>query len=214
MTAAGGPPPAGAVVVAGGRSRRMGRDKAWLPLAGEPLLARVAGVVAEACAPVVVVGAPGRALPPLPPGVEVLEDPPARAGEGPLPAVLTGLEALAARGVAVAYLGAVDAPRLTSAHVRFVLARLHAAGPEVDAALPTTGVDEAARSHPLAAAVRVVAVRDRAARLVAGGERRLRRLLAAPLRVAPVAEAALPDPGAIAPCNTPEDWARLTGAGS
>ncbi|MGA2544104.1 MAG: molybdenum cofactor guanylyltransferase [Verrucomicrobiota bacterium] len=29
-----------AVILAGGRSRRMGRDKAWLPVNGEPLLAR------------------------------------------------------------------------------------------------------------------------------------------------------------------------------
>ena len=36
-----------AVILAGGKSIRMGRDKAWLPLDGQPLLARQIAVVRE-----------------------------------------------------------------------------------------------------------------------------------------------------------------------
>ena len=36
-----------AVILAGGQSRRMGRDKAWLPLDGQPLLARQIELVRE-----------------------------------------------------------------------------------------------------------------------------------------------------------------------
>jgi molybdenum cofactor guanylyltransferase len=36
-----------AVILAGGKSTRMGRDKAWLPLDGQPLLARQIAVVRE-----------------------------------------------------------------------------------------------------------------------------------------------------------------------
>lgn len=44
-------------VLAGGRSSRMGRDKALLPLEGEPLALRVAAVLrAAGCAPVALVG--------------------------------------------------------------------------------------------------------------------------------------------------------------
>lgn len=44
-------------VLAGGLSRRMGRDKATLPVDGVPMAARVAQVLAEAgCAPVTLVG--------------------------------------------------------------------------------------------------------------------------------------------------------------
>jgi len=46
------------VVLCGGGSRRMGRDKAWIEVEGQPLLVRVAERVAAACDPVFL--APGR----------------------------------------------------------------------------------------------------------------------------------------------------------
>ena len=36
-----------AVILAGGRSSRMGQDKAWLPIDGQPLLARQISLVRE-----------------------------------------------------------------------------------------------------------------------------------------------------------------------
>ncbi|GIU91506.1 MAG: molybdenum cofactor guanylyltransferase [Acidimicrobiia bacterium] len=44
------------VVLAGGRSRRMGRDKAWVEVGGRPMLHVVAGVLAEVADRVMVAG--------------------------------------------------------------------------------------------------------------------------------------------------------------
>ena len=45
----------GGIVLCGGQSRRMGRPKAWLPFAGETMLARVVRLLSEAVSPIVVV---------------------------------------------------------------------------------------------------------------------------------------------------------------
>jgi hypothetical protein len=70
------------IVLAGGRSSRMGAPKAGLDWHGSTLLGHVVGVVGRGAGPVVVVRAPGQALPALPAGVRVVED--AREGRGPL----------------------------------------------------------------------------------------------------------------------------------
>ncbi|MCA1831503.1 MAG: molybdenum cofactor guanylyltransferase [Actinobacteria bacterium] len=44
-----------AAIMAGGKSKRMGQDKAWIELDGEPLIARVAGVLATVADEVLVV---------------------------------------------------------------------------------------------------------------------------------------------------------------
>jgi molybdopterin-guanine dinucleotide biosynthesis protein A len=44
-----------AAIMAGGKSTRMGQDKAWIELDGEPLIARVASVLAEVADEVIVV---------------------------------------------------------------------------------------------------------------------------------------------------------------
>ena len=41
----------GGIVLCGGRSRRMGRPKAWLPFAGEVMLPRVVRLLSEVVAP-------------------------------------------------------------------------------------------------------------------------------------------------------------------
>ncbi|HRC61654.1 MAG TPA: NTP transferase domain-containing protein, partial [Dehalococcoidia bacterium] len=56
-------PRTAAIVLAGGRSRRMGRDKAALVLRGRSLLQRALDAVGAVVDEIVVVGAPGRALP-------------------------------------------------------------------------------------------------------------------------------------------------------
>lgn len=68
------------VILCGGASRRMGRPKAWLDWAGEPLLIRVVRTVAVACDQVVVAAGPGQDLPTLPEGVLVVRDSVAHAG--------------------------------------------------------------------------------------------------------------------------------------
>ena len=44
-----------AAIMAGGKSRRMGQDKAWIELDGEPLIKRVASVLAQVADEVIVV---------------------------------------------------------------------------------------------------------------------------------------------------------------
>lgn len=133
------------IVLVGGRSTRMGRPKATLEWHGSTLARRVTGIVARAVdGPVVVVRAPGQALPSLPAAAEVVED--EVEGRGPLQGLATGIEALAERAE-LAYVSSTDVPFVHPAFVRRVLA---AVGPDVDVALPEVG----GYRQPLAAAYR------------------------------------------------------------
>jgi molybdopterin-guanine dinucleotide biosynthesis protein A len=136
---------AAGIVLAGGRSSRMGTPKAALEWHGSTLLRRITGIVARGVdGPVVVVRAPGQALPPLPESVEVVED--AREGRGPLEGLAAGLAALDGRADA-AYASSTDAPLLHPAFIRRVVSALDA---DVDVVLPRAG----GFPHPLAAAYR------------------------------------------------------------
>ena len=133
------------IVLAGGRSTRMGEPKAALEWHGSTLLRRVSGIVGRAVGgPVVVVRAPGQALPPLPAGVEITED--AREGRGPLQGLAAGLAALDGRAD-VAFLSSTDVPFLHPAFVRRVVAAL---GDDTDVVLPHAR----GFAQPLAAAYR------------------------------------------------------------
>lgn len=133
------------IVLAGGRSTRMGTPKAALEWHGSTLLRRVTGIVERGVdGPVLVVRAPGQALPALPDAVEVVED--AREGVGPLQGIAAGLAALEDRAEA-AYVSSTDAPLLHPAFVRSVLARLDDG---VDVVLPHAR----GFAQPLAAAYR------------------------------------------------------------
>ncbi len=135
---------AAGIVLAGGRSTRMGRPKAALEWHGSTLLHRVAGIVARAVdGPVIVVRAPGQTLPPLPDGVELVDD--AREGRGPLQGLAAGLEAVGDRADR-AYVSSTDVPLLHPAFVGAVIAA--AARDDVDVALPVAH----GYRHPLAAA--------------------------------------------------------------
>ena len=135
----------GGIVLAGGRSSRMGTSKAALEWHGSTLLRQVCGLVERSVeGPVVVVRAPGQALPELPSSIEVVED--AREGRGPLQGLAAGLAALSERATA-AYVSSTDVPLLHPAFVKRVVGAL--AG-EVDVALPQAG----GFPHPLSAAYR------------------------------------------------------------
>lgn len=95
--------PLSGVLLAGGASRRMGRDKAWLELDGEPLAVRVLRVLDEVCDDVVVASGDGRRLGALG-RLQVCD---VDEGAGPLAGLVAGLEA--ARHELVAVL-AVDLP--------------------------------------------------------------------------------------------------------
>ena len=147
---------AAGIVLAGGRSSRMGRPKAALEWHGSTLLRRVVGLVGRGVdGPVVVVRAPGQALPALPDDVEVVED--AREGRGPLQGLAAGLAAVRDAAPA-AYVSSTDVPLL---HPRFVRRVLAALDDDVDVVLPHA----AGFPHPLAAAYRTTLV-DAVARLI------------------------------------------------
>jgi molybdopterin-guanine dinucleotide biosynthesis protein A len=141
---------AAGLVLAGGRSSRMGVPKAALEWHGSTLLRRTCGVLQRAgLQPVVVVRAPGQALPPLPADVEVVDDP--REGLGPLQGMAVGLTALADRAD-VAFVCSTDLPFLHAELVRRVLRPFSQPvdGEALDVVLPV------ARGYPqpLAAAYR------------------------------------------------------------
>lgn len=123
----------GAVLLCGGASRRMGRAKALLPWHGTTMLEYVAGTLAGVVDEIVVVSAPGLALPDLRAQqvpVRVVED--RETGRGPLAGIREGLEALHASSVELAFVTATDAPFLTADFVRFLLSFGKAVAPEVD----------------------------------------------------------------------------------
>jgi molybdenum cofactor guanylyltransferase len=137
---------AAGIVLAGGRSSRMGSPKAALDWHGSALLRRVTGIVARSVAgPVLVVSAPGQALPKLDPAVEVVAD--QREGRGPVQGIAAGLAAIGGRAE-IAYVSSTDVPLLHPAFVRRVVGALD---DRLDVVLPEVG----GYRQPLAAAYRV-----------------------------------------------------------
>lgn len=178
------------IVLAGGRSTRMGADKATLAWEGATAIERVVRAVGAGAGRVVVVVAAGQELPALPAAVTVVAD--ARPGRGPLEGLRTGLLALSRPDAPDAvFVAAVDLPRLEPALVARVLRAL---GPGDDAAVPTLG----GRDQPLAAAYRLGAVLALVEELAAGRDRSLVSLLAR-LRVRRLGEDdLLADPAVVA----------------
>ena len=194
---------AAGIVLAGGRSMRMGTPKAALEWHGSTLLRHVVGLVARGVdGPVVVVRAPGQALPQLPDDVEVVDD--AREGRGPLEGLAAGLAAVHAP---VAYVSSTDAPLLHPALVRRVL---RAFDDDVDVVLP--------RAHgypqPLAAAYRTALLGTIERRLAVDrvrlgelfGDCRVRRLDEADLLDDPELSAADPRLVSLVNLNEPGDY--------
>ena len=196
---------AAGIVLAGGRSSRMGTPKAALEWHGSTLLRRVVGIAGRSLdGPVVVVRAPGQALPELPDGVEVVQD--AREGRGPLEGLAAGLAAVRERAHA-AYASATDVPLL---HPRFIHRVLSALDDDVDVVLPDVG----GFRHPLAAVYRTELV-DVIERLIAEDRMRpaflfeacrVRRLDADALLADPALAAVDPDLDSLLNLNEPADY--------
>lgn len=108
----------GGVILCGGRSRRMGEPKEWLDCAGEPLLTRVAKIVASTVAPVIVAARRGQSLPPLPPGVETVFD--QQDDQGPLMGLLVGMERLAHTCESI-FITGCDHPLISPQVIRFLI---------------------------------------------------------------------------------------------
>lgn len=155
------------IVLAGGRSRRMGVDKALLRLDGQTLLERAVTVAAAVSAPVFVVA--DRAHRYSIANATVVAD--ERPGEGPLGGILAGLRAA---GAGCHLVVACDMPHLSAPLLTHLLDLCSA---ETDAVVPRL----AGRPEPLCAVYAAAA----AARLRAqldSGERAVHRSLEA-LRV-------------------------------
>ncbi|MFP5239023.1 MAG: molybdenum cofactor guanylyltransferase [Acidobacteriota bacterium] len=110
---ASGLAPGVAVVLAGGKSRRLGRDKAAVVVDGQPMLARMVRLAGNFC-PAVAVS--GRDPAPLVQGVPWFLD--AQTGLGPLGGIVTALERY---GTACLVLSC-DLPLLDSATLEILLA--------------------------------------------------------------------------------------------
>lgn len=185
-------------VLAGGASRRMGRDKALVEIAGRPLIAIAAAALDQAGASeVVVAGGTGldrvglRAVPDLYPG------------QGPLGGIITALRATSEPAVVIL---TCDLPAITAAEVEAVLAALHA-HPEADVAAPLMD----GRPQFLTAAYRRRAL-EPLERAFAAGERAVRRAVASQLICH---EFDGLDPHRLADVDTPADLADAAGmAGS
>lgn len=194
---------AGGIVLAGGRSRRMGRSKAALPIGGATMLASVLAALRQglpAGAPLVVVAAPDLPLPQLPSDVQVATD--VVADQGPLRGLESGLAALALVAD-VAYVSSCDAPLLRPSFV----ARMLELSRGWDIAVPVTD----GRPHPMAA-VYGVGLLGLVRELLAAGDRRPASLFErARTRRVEVADLSGADPAldSLRNVNTPEDYDAL-----
>lgn len=182
-----------AIILAGGASRRMGRDKATLPYEGSTLVEHMVAILKRRCAPVLVVAAPGQALPSL--DAEVLRD--EVRGVGPLLATGRGLHAAAEAGHELAFVSAVDMPLLRVELIDQLV------GPAValnaDVVLPWDG-----RDHYLAGVYRT-SLADRVDHLVAAGQRRMRALV----QTVDTQRIVMPEQAALTNVNTAEDLAAV-----
>lgn len=189
----------------------MGRPKAWLPVGGRTMLAAVVDAVERGLRgpgtgsaapepPVVVVGAPGGTLPPLP--GKVLRATDRVEGEGPLRGMQAGLAALAGKADA-AFVSSCDTPLLKPAFVARMVRLLGGA----DAAVPLAG----GRHHPLAGVYRLT-LRDLIGELLLSGLRRPFFLFErVPTRAVGACELAPVDPelDSLKNFNTPEEYRAL-----
>jgi molybdopterin-guanine dinucleotide biosynthesis protein A len=194
------------VILCGGQSSRMGRPKAWLPVGGETMLARVVRLLGGVVSPLVVVAAPEQELPPLAEDILVVRDP--VRGRGPLVGIAAGLAALAGRADA-AYVSACDVPLLRAAFVRRMVELLdgHAA------CVPEVG----GYRHPLAAVYRVEIAAVAAELLAADRLRPAFLFERADTRVVRAEDFADVDPDgeSLRNVNTPEEYeAAMTALGS
>jgi molybdenum cofactor guanylyltransferase len=175
-------------VLVGGRSSRMGRDKALLPRHGKPMAAWVARVVAEAAGSATLVGAPERyaAL-----GCTVIPD--LFPGEGPLGGIITALRHSPAEWNLIV---ACDMPEIDAA----LLARLLRMAVEsgVDTLLP---VSAEGRPQPLCAVYRRTSLGPLEAVFSDG----VRKVTAA-LETVRTLRLPVDEVSQFQNVNTPEDW--------
>lgn len=179
-------------ILAGGRSTRMGRDKALLPFGGRPLLEHMLEVAASVVAPVRIAGDP-QALA----YADVLPD--AFAGQGPLAGIHTALRASRAPFTLVL---AVDMPFLSREFLRFLVTQAQGSAALVTAPRLEDGW------QPLCAVYRAEFL-PHAERALQAGRNRVDALYAE-MPVQEISAASLQERGFTADLfrnlNTPQDW--------
>jgi molybdopterin-guanine dinucleotide biosynthesis protein A len=120
----------GAIILCGGQSSRMGRAKALLPWRGRTMIEHVVATLQQCVSEIVVVTSGDVPLPSLPAKIVRDREP----DLGPLGGIREGLEALDAD---LAFATSTDAPFLSSAFVKCMLAFGRAAAPDVDGFVQT-----------------------------------------------------------------------------
>jgi molybdopterin-guanine dinucleotide biosynthesis protein A len=164
----------------------MGRDKAWLPWRGQPMVAHVVSILRPIVEEVVVVASKGLELPPLDARVARDREP----ALGPLAGLREGLEQIRAD---FAFVTGTDVPFLSPAFVKKLLSCGGAAAPEIDGCVQTL-----AAVYPRAALERIDAM------LAEGRARPLQVLEEFGYRK--LTEAELPDPQSVRGFNTPDEY--------
>ncbi len=188
------PEPAAAIILIGGRSLRMGTDKAFIPIDGVPVAARLHRALAPHFDDMLFAAA--AAQPPPVAGVRCVSD--AVPGQGPLAGLAVGLAASPHR---VNFVIACDIPEIDFVLMRRLLSCLEQHAIAVPAFTP-------GRTEPLFGAYDR-AVGATAARLLAAGSRRVLAVYDHhPTRVL-----AAVDTGWYANLNTPDDLRRYLRSG-
>lgn len=157
-----------AIILCGGRSLRMGRDKALLPVSDEVFLERICRIVTPAAGVVIVAAAEDQKVPELGTHVRVVTD--LLPDAGPLAGLLTGLQELRRLRPELthAWLAGCDAPFVCPP----VIARLRKLIGNADAVV----VEHRKQLQPLGALynIRILSV---VSRLIESGRRSLHQLL-------------------------------------
>ena len=189
----------GAIVLCGGKSSRMGRDKASLPFGNECVLQRVVRVVGEVVPleQVVCVAAVDQKLPTLPDRVRIAHD--RQPDLGPLEGIAVGLTALGS-DVTAAYVTSCDVPLLQPTFVRHMFDLLG----EHKIVVPREGKFH----HPLAAVYRTSVLRYVEFLLANENLRPIMLFLACKTLEVPVDELQTVDPDlhSLLNCNHPKDY--------
>ncbi len=164
----------------------MGRDKAWLPWRGQPMVAHVVSTLRPIVDEVVVVASDAFELPTLEARVVRDREP----ALGPLAGIREGLEQISAE---FAFVTGTDAPFLSPAFVKALLSYGCAAAPEIDGHVQTL-----AAVYPRSASERISAM------LAEGRARPLGLLEELGYRRLSADE--LPDPESVRGFNTPAEY--------
>ena len=182
-----GVPRAGFVLV-GGKSSRMGRDKAALPFRGRTLLEHIAAAVAEAAGSVTLVGAPERYR-----GLDLPVIPDSQSGMGPLAGIHT---ALSASHAAWNLIVACDLPSVSGPFLKMLMETAEASGS--DCLIPTS---PSGYPEPLCAAYH-----GRCRETIGEALRRGIRKVTEGLAGLKVISWNVPEASWFRNVNTPEDW--------